>query len=224
MIFVHGLPFATGSDEWEKFSKLINGVLLVFFEDELAIHGIENIEECNVKSKDFYKSFSEGYAPRSYSYIKANQVVIGAYMLIKEDGYFIPDLDMRYVIDRIINNNADLLRESKKSTVLHICEEQRGEYLECFKRLYESEGYGDDEYDADEDLTWFEDVANYQDIVFEDMDYLFYDKISDDKIRNSRILQSCGVVNPFNEYFEYIDVFTGKKISYLTRLNKKKAK
>lgn len=222
MIYIEELLFEPGSEEWCKIAKFMNGRLELMFNTFISFRGIENLSNYKANDAELYTSVSEEVAPHTHSRIKANQTVLATYKLLKEDGYYVPDLDMRYVLYNIIENYKDCLRECTGGTVLKICEEERGAYLKCFQDLIEWGAYTEEDMCPEDEVRNLENLDYYYEIIFSDMDFLLYDQLSDRQIREAHMLKACGVENEFNESFSYTDPISGKEISYVGELGKKR--
>jgi len=224
MIYIEELVFEPGSEEWVKIAKFMNYRLQLMFDSTIQFRGFENITSCVVSDKALYENLSKHLAPHKYSRIKANQVVMATYMLINEEGFFVPDLDMRYVLHRLIVDCMESLISKTGDTILRICDEERMSYVDCYQRLIDSGAYTSAELDPDDEVNYIEDVANYADIIFRDFDHLLYDKMTDKMIRELPVLKLVGVENAFNERFEFKDSITEKSVSYVGKLGRKRVR
>jgi len=210
MIYMDSIPFEEGTEEWMKLAIFMNQRLRLMFDAELENQKVEGILNIDVEDFDFYHRFSLFYAPRMHSIATANFAVIGVYALLDAEGFFIPDLDMYYVIHRVIRNYMRRLKTDTGSTVLKICPEERNEFEELLKEVVNRKYNVEDGVTLEEVVEYYEDIRNYEDIIFRDKDYLLYDNVLNTKIRDTHIMSRFNREKQYYGRYYFQNVFTGR--------------
>lgn len=131
-----------------------------------------------LKDDPFFAEETARYAPRNYPSDKACADFISLYKLLMVEKEYVSELPMEYILFRIIGSEIDSIDmaaesfdedindpEDKPTTILHIPEPGRSVVL---KALEED---ADEEFTAENQIRYYEDLCEYPETCFWDFDF-----------------------------------------------------
>ncbi len=174
-----------------------------------------------MQNLEFAENVSLSYLPDDYPIEKANREFLGLYRLLRAKEEYVPELPMEYVLDRVIGSaiwNVDMINEDMEdgffddlegdsffevvdddeelTTIERIPDPDRAIVLAALeKECEELEPPEDDEddYGPEEMILLYEDLRNYREICFWDMDFAVLDEMDEEELANSDVSKLMGI-------------------------------
>ena len=161
---------------------------------------------------EFASEVAFWYFPDGYPLERVNQEFFGLYKLLKADKEYTPALPMEYALFQIIQsqiNQVDQINEDTEDglfdglaedpffegiedevydTIMHISEPDRSVVLSALEKESDESGMS-----AEEMITLYEDLREYDEVCFEDTDFAFLDDFDEETLVNSDMGKKLGI-------------------------------
>lgn len=173
----------------EILKKFVNDRLIGIMAGIMADKGYEpeKVEEGDVK---FAKKVSVQFLPKGYPVSKANHVFLGMYNLLKAQEELVPEITMEYVLDAAINWAIEQAERAGGEPVEQVPE--REFVLASIQKELDGEG---EDIPAQEILEMYEDLREYIDVCFWDMDFALLDQLSGEQLCHSDLNKILGIMS-----------------------------
>ncbi len=174
-----------------------------------------------MQNLEFAENVSLSYLPDDYPIDKANREFLGLYRLLRAKEEYVPELPMEYVLDRVIGSaiwevdmiNADtedglfddiegdsifegIEEEGELTTIERIPDPDRAVVLKALEKECEElepPENDEDDYGPEEMILLYEDLRNYREICFWDMDFALLDEMDEEELANSDVSKLMGI-------------------------------
>lgn len=163
--------------------SFINGRIVAVTDEVLRAYDPEGYWSIDEFDHSFIEAVQK-YFPANYDRIKIGMKFLGFYALLTDEKEFIPDIVMEYVMYALIEERIDILLKSGESTVLAIPER---DYVMEALRIEAA-----DDIPAETVLNWYEDMQEYYENCFWDVDYALLDLYTIDELRTSTMNELVG--------------------------------
>jgi len=144
----------------------------------------------------------ERHFPPHYDRNKMGYTFMSLYMYLKSEEEYVPQLTMEYILANLIQNRINFYHDSGMSLI---------ETVPCHQELYDeymneldssAESDGEKIAIVNERLADIENMENYFDTCFWDMDYKILDTMTEDELRRSGLCEELGIDVPENVRFK----------------------
>lgn len=181
---------------------------------------------------EFVEALNVLYLPQNFPIERTYKVFMGLFNLLKAKDEYVPELAMEYILDKVINYRiesieayqkyicdgisngtigyTDIIRKESQliDTVKAIPKAERTIVKDFFLSEIGKSIECDEDETPDECVEYYinlyEDLKNYSEICFWDMDFALLDQMTEDEIANS----------PINDYMGIIDKKETKKMNF----------
>ena len=169
-----------------------------------------SIEEL-MSDKSFAEVIAFNFLPASFPRERANREFFGLYNLLKAKEEYVPDLTKEYILYHVIYNEVDNIEMNRPddydpdmepeddefTTIQKIPEPDRTYVKNVLMKMYYGDCCTDDpEDDAEYMLNMYEDLAEYEECCFWDIDFMLLDDYTVDQIAASPFNKMLGITDP----------------------------
>lgn len=187
------LPYPVFEDKNDEriVVEYISGRLLGLLKDALFCSMVERIEDLEENDEDF-QDYIALYFPRSYDRNKMVKTFSGLYALLQSQDEFVPELAMEYLMANLIMGK---LEEYKEMGMEELMVEPMEKHAYIIGKLHEIYDGNEDEFgiSAEEIMNQIENLQEYLELCFWDMDYALLDECSEDELRDSPLNEILGI-------------------------------
>lgn len=169
--------------------KFVNDRLIRIMDDIMADKGYEP-EKVEEGDMIFAQKVSAGFLPENYPVSKANYVFLGLYNLLKAGEDMVPEITMEYVLDGAINWAIEQAQRAGREPVEQV--PGREFVLASIQKELDEEG---EDLTAEEMLEMYEDLREYIDVCFWDIDFALLDQLSKEQLRHSDLNKLLGIMS-----------------------------
>lgn len=167
----------------DRLTEMVRDMLLIY-----QPQGYEAIRENDMEFADYVNLLF----PPNYPDNKMTAVYLGLYSLLTAEDEFIPEIIMEYLLDAIIRTNLEMWRDVGVPTVQEV--PNREYVLQKLKEEYEGE-----EITGEEVLSRIEDLENYEEYCFWDIDFAMLDQMSVEELKQSNMNKELGIFSDKKE-------------------------
>lgn len=135
------------------------------------------------------------YFPESYPREKIGKSFLGLYALLTVEDNFVPELAMEYAMYAVIQSVIEECEDTGISTIIEMPE--REYVLSKLKEDYTD--VGDDDLKAEDVLRDYEDLNEFIEHCFWDVDFLLLDDYTEEELKNSPLNDMLGILDDKQE-------------------------
>ena len=184
----------------------INERLINLMEYELGLYASPNKNgEFEINYSDLFNSsflyIIERHFPPHYDRNKMGYTYMTLYNYLKSEEEYTPQLTMEYVLADLIKDRIIFYQDTDQSLVEELpCHQEL--FDEYMRELEDSSEPYDEKVDiVNSQLADIENMENYLDTCFWDMDYSLLNTMTEDELRQSGLCKELGIEVPENIQF-----------------------
>ena len=199
--------FSANKENNDIVCHFINDRLIDLMDYEIGLYAKPNENgEFDIDYADLFDDsflyILERHFPPHYDRNKMGYTFMSLYMYLKSEEEYVPQLTMEYVLANLIQNRINFYHDSGMSLIETVpCHQEL--YDEYMNELTDSAESNDEKIAiVNERLADIENMENYFDTCFWDMDYKILDTMTEDELRRSGLCEELGIDVPENIRFK----------------------
>ena len=182
-------PVFADKDDQRIVTEYISARILELLKEVLFESLIDDLEDLEEDTERFLDRVAF-YLPEHYPKSKMIDAFTGLYALLESEEEFVPELVMEYLMAHLIMVKCEMSADMGVPTIVEM--EQHDYILGKLHEICDG-NEGDMGISAVDKMREIEDMSEYLEICFWDIDYLLLDEFTEEELRNSPVNEELGI-------------------------------